>query len=330
MKKIFFLMFVIFMASCGGSGDNDNSSDNGQEINYREEMRRFVIEISNYAKEKKQDFIVITQNGVELLQDEDGLDANDYIDALDGVSQEGLFYGYDKFNKKTDEETTNYLLDYLNIAKSYGKKVLITDYCKDTDKIIDSYNKNKAHGFISFQADSLELDKIPDHPDEPWDKNNNDINSLNNAKNYLYLLNYHNFSSKEQLLNTIRDTDYDVLIIDAFWDTDVPFTKSEINSLKNKKNGGKRLVIAYMSIGEAEDYRYYWKEEWEDNPPEWLGERNPEWKDNYAVKYWEDGWKNIIYGSENSYLDKILNAGFDGVFLDKIDKFEYFEDKYGE
>ena len=35
------------------------------------------------------------------------------------------------------------------------------------------------------------------------------------------------------------------------------YTAAEILELKTKHNGGKRLVICYMSIGEAEDYRYY-------------------------------------------------------------------------
>ncbi len=32
---------------------------------------------------------------------------------------------------------------------------------------------------------------------------------------------------------------------------------AEIRELKTKRNGGKRIVICYMSIVEAEDYRYY-------------------------------------------------------------------------
>ena len=34
--------------------------------------------------------------------------------------------------------------------------------------------------------------------------------------------------------------------------------KEITEELKIKDNGGKRIVIAYLSIGEAEDYRYYW------------------------------------------------------------------------
>lgn len=54
-----------------------------------------------------------------------------------------------------------------------------------------------------------------------------------------------------------------------------------------KANGGKHLILAYMSIGEAEDYRYYWKDEWKDHPPGWMAGENPDWPGNYKVKYWE-------------------------------------------
>ena len=114
------------------------------------------------------------------------------------------------------------------------------------------------------------------------------------------------------------------IIIDLFYD-DVALTASEVVSLKVKANGGSRLVIAYMSIGEAEDYRYYWHTEWETNPPLWLAEENLEWPGNYKVRYWDKDWHNVIYGKDDSYLDKVVDTQFDGVYLDIIDAFEYFE-----
>jgi cysteinyl-tRNA synthetase len=80
-----------------------------------------------------------------------------------------------------------------------------------------------------------------------------------------------------------------------------------------------------MSIGEAEDYRFYWDESWNTDEPEWLEAENPDWEGNYKVRYWNSYWKSIIYGSQDAYLDKILAKGFDGVYLDIIDAFEYFE-----
>jgi len=88
--------------------------------------------------------------------------------------------------------------------------------------------------------------------------------------------------------------------------------------------------LAYISIGEAENYRYYWQSQWNNDPPIWLDEENPDWHGNFKVRYWEPEWQNIIYGNNQSYLKKVLDAGFDGAYLDIIDAFEFFEDKTGQ
>ncbi|TAN37800.1 MAG: hypothetical protein EPN23_04615 [Verrucomicrobia bacterium] len=44
---------------------------------------------------------------------------------------------------------------------------------------------------------------------------------------------------------------------------------------------------AYLSIGEAGDYRGYWEKEWSAQPPTWLGAENPDWKGNFKVRYWQ-------------------------------------------
>ncbi len=56
-----------------------------------------------------------------------------------------------------------------------------------------------------------------------------------------------------------------------------------------------------------------------------LAEKNPHWKGNYVVKYWDVDWQKIITGNDGLYQKKILDAGFDGAYLDIIDAFEYFE-----
>jgi cysteinyl-tRNA synthetase len=126
-------------------------------------------------------------------------------------------------------------------------------------------------------------------------------------------------------LQALKDTRYDILIIDLFFHDGTSFTTDEIAQLKTKNGGGKRKVVAYMSIGEAEDYRYYWQSAWTKNKPSWMDAENPDWPGNYKVKYWEADWQNIIYKNSDSYLNKILDAGFDGVYLDIIDAFEYYE-----
>ncbi|KLO24229.1 MULTISPECIES: MJ1477/TM1410 family putative glycoside hydrolase [unclassified Marinitoga] len=92
------------------------------------------------------------------------------------------------------------------------------------------------------------------------------------------------------------------------------FKKYQIDKLKGI------ITIAYLSIGEAEDYRYYWKDDWYNNPPEWLDGENKNWPGNYKVKYWDKEWKNIIF----DYLDKIISQGFKGVYIDLVDSYVYW------
>ena len=48
---------------------------------------------------------------------------------------------------------------------------------------------------------------------------------------------------------------------------------------------------------------------------------NHEWKGNFRVRYWRKDWQTIIF----SYLEIIINQGFDGVYLDIVDGYEFFE-----
>jgi cysteinyl-tRNA synthetase len=313
------LVITLVMVAC-----SDDLPDN---IDLREEMREFVIGISKYAKTFDVDFVVIPQNGIELVstngESEGPLHAG-YLTAIDGHGQEDLFYGYDKDDKATPTDENAYLRSFLDRTKSEGNPILVTDYCSTPSKMDDSYTRNQAGGYVSFAADSRELDRIPGYPDPIYRENKTEITGLQEVQNYLYLINPSNFSSKPDFIQAVTSTNYDLLIMDLFFD-DSPFTADEIGQLKNKTNGGKRLVVAYMSIGEAEDYRFYWQEGWSKNPPSWIEGENPYWEGNYKVRYWEEAWQSIISGSQDSYLGKILAAGFDGVYLDIIDAFEYFE-----
>jgi len=90
--------------------------------------------------------------------------------------------------------------------------------------------------------------------------------------------------------------------------------------------------LAYISIGEAEDYRFYWHPAWVSKPgsnnftdkaPPWLGHTNPDWPGNYKVRYWDVDWRDHYL---KPYLDKIISQGFKGAYLDIIDAFEYWSD----
>ena len=235
---------------------------------YRQAMRDFVVRISETARTQHPDFIVIPQNGIELVtvgEDAGAELAAPYLAAIDGHGQEDLFYGYERDDEPTPAVETDYLLSYLRCSKQAGKCILVTDYCARPEYVTGARSRCDAEDFVSFAAPSRELDVIP--AGVPTHENAQDIVRLSDAKNFLYLLNNEHFDSKLAFIDVVANTNYDVFITDLFFTDGTPFTAAEVERLKQKANGGKRLVICYMSIGEAEDYRYYWQSEWKRNKP---------------------------------------------------------------
>jgi cysteinyl-tRNA synthetase len=134
-----------------------------------------------------------------------------------------------------------------------------------------------------------------------------------------------------------------------------------VEHLKRRSGGKRRIVLAYVSIGEAESYRAYWSQAWVrlpaasgdgsmsgslggavrsigrfapeaglarqplrqpvDGAPAWLLAENPDWRGNYPVRFWDHDWQARLYGSAKSVIDQVVAAGFDGVYLDRADVF---------
>ncbi len=322
MKKIVAAFCLMAITSCSSTDEGDGGSTNTM---YKQEMRNLVQGISAKAKGINPNFAIIPQNGIELVTtngDNEGEPDMAYLNAIDGNGQEDLFFGYVNDDEATPAEDNEYLRSLLNISKTHGKTILVTDYCITPAKIASSYQQNQSAGYVSYAAPQRALNIIP--AGAPQNENSNNITSLSQAKNFLYLINPENFATKQAFISAVTATNYDVVIMDLFVQDDV-FTAAEIEQLHYKANGGRRMLVCYMSIGEAEDYRYYWNDNWAGNPPSWMAAENPDWPGNYKVQYWNSDWQDIIYKKPGSYLDKIVTAGFDGVYLDIIDAFEYFE-----
>lgn len=325
IKLAAILLAVLTITSCNNEDDPTDLS----QVDFKREMRLLVQEISVYAKTTNPNFIIIPQNGIELItinsEPEGDIDA-DYLEAIDGVGQEDLFYGYVNDDEVTPIEDRDYLISYLDKLVDANKMVLVTDYCSTPLKMDDSYAQNRVKQYISLAAPSRELDIVPAYPSNPFAENIEDISTLNLANNFLYLINPSGFTDVNDFILQVSATNYDVLIIDSFFN-DIALTKSQVTQLKTKANGGTRKVIAYMSIGEAEDYRFYWQANWAVGNPSFIKEVNPSWPGNYKVAYWDKAWKSVIYGTTDSYLDLLIASGFDGTYLDIIDAFEYFENQ---
>lgn len=112
----------------------------------------------------------------------------------------------------------------------------------------------------------------------------------------------------------------------------------------------RKLVLAFINIGEAEEWRWYWKGARNRDPktarpvdwPSFLLEPDPEdTGGDHPVAFWENDWKNIVlYGPKHlpgqavdpnvlpepgcnflSLIDEALRDGFDGVCLDWVEAY---------
>ena len=125
------------------------------------------------------------------------------------------------------------------------------------------------------------------------------------------------FACQLQNLDLRRVPAVDLFIMDPTQDGSVLYSPRQVAQLKQ----GGRLLLAYLSIGEAENYRSYWQKNWKPAQPAWLGPTNPEWGGNYKVHYWDPAWRRIVRESALS----IQKQGFDGLFLDVVDGWEFWQ-----
>ncbi|MCA8951770.1 MAG: endo alpha-1,4 polygalactosaminidase [Planctomycetes bacterium] len=129
---------------------------------------------------------------------------------------------------------------------------------------------------------------------------------------------------------TLARTDVDMLVIEPMrsqpGETDFPMRdvvrrvqKSAGSSLPAKR------CVAYLNVGQAEDYRRYWRSDWRaptaaaaGEPAFLLGLDPDGWQGNYPVAYWRPEWRRCLYGDDDAPLDQILADGFDGIYCDWV------------
>lgn len=134
--------------------------------------------------------------------------------------------------------------------------------------------------------------------------------------------------SKAAAVERLARCGRDLIVLDAVYTagTDGKWSPADLKPIRQGKPG--RKIVAYVSIGEAENYRPFWQKAWTDKSgqpsaqaPTFLGPANPDWPGNYRAKYWNPQWQAII----TEAVDAVVRQGFDGIYLDIVDGFEFFE-----
>ncbi len=315
----------------GDEEQQQRLSNSGPLLDQRELMRTFIQNISSYARSQKRDFLILTKGNLELLakinisEESLGPPARAYMKSLNGVIDEGLFFGAKTVGKPTADEKLQTRLEMTELAKKSRLKVFVMDYVDTAKKASQSYRLNMKKGYIPFAANAYgeELNAVPPFSKTPINENPKSVLSLRSVKNFLYLGETSGYGRQDEFAFKMHENNFDMLVVDVFHG-DRPLTRQAIETLKYKKIGAKRLVLAHMDIGSAAAYQYFWKNNWREGSPSWINSPHKNNPDKYYVQYWHPAWQSLIFGDTDSYVYGLIAQGFDGVVIDGLEAYKFF------
>lgn len=302
-------------------------------IDFPEEMRVFVSNLSSFARSVNPSFVVLAKDGLSLVNKvnptnaTDMFPANAYTRSLDGVLETNLL---DETVTTPEGKPDPDLMAKLqfkqsNLATAADSrlKVFNMEFSTDSGTIDKLYADSASKGFVPFVAEGPALATIPKSPSSIYKANAASILTAADMKNYLYMSNSQGFGRTSDLILALRKTNYDALIIDIFHGKS-PLTKADVKLLKYKHLGSRRLVLAEIDISSASVFQYFWSSDWRVGNPPFLYAPYKKDSDRFRTAYWDPEWQALISGNAQSYLYGIIDLGFDGVVFKGLNAWQFY------
>lgn len=302
-------------------------------MDFRESMRQLVQAVSAYGRSLNPNFVIVAQNGLDLVTKPDPQDdtllfpARTYIRSINAVLQPNLIKTLQSADPKEDPAITaarTQLAANAKTAKNLGVDVFNLEFATKATDIDSLYAASAKQGFTPFVAASPVLGHIPAYPRSAFNANPTSLRDTTQAKNFLYIAHSQGFGVTRDFVQAMSNTNHDVIITNVFHGR-VPLSKLEVERLKYKKLGARRLVLAEIDISSAATYDYFWQPGWGQGAPAFINMAFREDPDRYRTLYWDPAWQSVLIGGTASYIYGILDLGFDGVLLKGVDGWRYFE-----
>ncbi len=272
---------------------------------YRDAMREIAIEIARYGEERRPGFVVLARGGLELLQDDvfGSLGAE-----IDGIVVDGLYCPAAVPPPPFKE---------LKPLTRGGLRLLSLDICPNDVAAADAARRAESDGVLQYTAPDSRVDALAGRPPH---ENAEAVTRLDQARNVAFLLSASGASDATDWVLGLQRTNHDLLVIDPFF-RGKALTAADVASLRHKRVGSRRLILAVLPVAIAQPGRFYWKDEWLSAPPPFLEPdlRGPQ--GGMFARYWEPGWKEIL----GRYVKGLVDLGFDGIMLDGLGAFAAFE-----
>ena len=131
-------------------------------------------------------------------------------------------------------------------------------------------------------------------------------------------------------INALAVQPYDMFVIEAnntIKGLESFDTAGMVTHLHTKPDGTPRKVLAYIDIGQAENFRTYWTASWQapttssPGTPDFILTADPDgWSGDYVVAFWDPRWQALWLGP-NGAVAQLAREGFDGVYLDWVEAY---------
>lgn len=290
--------------------------------NYKQLMRDVVMPLAAYARQRNPNFIVLLRGGSELLFTAEAeaptadqpmrSPARHRLDPamlknLDAVILDGQHCG--PANGTADAASRRSLT-------GAGMRILLVERCANPTSRATAIDKAAKERVLLYAPES------PGRifqPGRPPDENAAHITSLAVARNFLVETRPAGIRTAGELVAALRETNFDLVVVDPYIGA-TPLSAAEVASLRFKRLGSRRLAIASLSLGFAQPGRHYWRMEWQEETPAWMG-GGQSGGQGHLVEYWNSEWKEIL----GLFLKGLIDLGYDGVMFEDASVFTYFE-----
>lgn len=309
--------------------------------NYRALMRENLLMLIRYAKKQNPDFKIIAHEGQDLLTKslwEYAREGYNRARQQENAPDDSFLF-HDNFQEQLPERHTP-AYEYLHAIDAIAVNNL---YCGNGKE--SPVTREAGLGLITVEqcptrdaADSAEISAMIDHKipytftelskafnnidkhDELNDSSKN-VYNIADAQNILFLTDDSLYAHKNQLVEALQKTNYDIIIMKPLFADKERFSAEDIRNLHYKHNGSKRLLIAELNVSETSPGDFFWQKDWHPGNPSWLARKSFTSPDGIIVKFWQAEWQRII----SRYFKDIINEGFDGIFFTGIENYRYFE-----
>ncbi len=225
-------------------------------------------------------------------------------------------------HKAQREERQRRQLYAIDALQGMGRPLFSMEQCATPDDAKKAAVESDVDGVLSFITTdrSGKFNLLP--AGRPRYENAKTTTTLGAVRNWLPMLRSDSFTTRPEWVSALSRTNQDLLLIDVSHGGTDPLTKEDIHRLKFKELGVPRLVLAVLPVGKAYDWRWYWQKDWQAGSPPFLFAPVPEDPGSFITDISDPKWKELV----GKYLAGIVDLGFDGVVLDDMDTYLWFEE----